>query len=89
MVIVEESFYEAVVKVFNLITENICCISPSTINVYGSVDCTCFDKTGTITKDGRICGEHCRIKMVLPSFHGKVEEAAASQIIDSIVIRLC
>jgi len=35
-----------------LIPKNIFCISPRTINVAGSVDCTCFDKTGTITEDG-------------------------------------
>jgi cation-transporting P-type ATPase 13A2 len=28
------------------------CISPRTINVSGSTDCVCFDKTGTITEDG-------------------------------------
>merc|ERR1719410_2178669 len=35
-----------------LIPANIFCISPRTINVAGAVDCTCFDKTGTITEDG-------------------------------------
>ena len=35
-----------------LIPKNIFCISPRTINVAGAVDCTCFDKTGTITEDG-------------------------------------
>jgi len=32
--------------------KNIFCISPRTINVAGSTDCVCFDKTGTITEDG-------------------------------------
>jgi len=31
---------------------NIFCISPRSINVSGSIDCVCFDKTGTITEDG-------------------------------------
>merc|ERR1712223_539388 len=35
-----------------LIPKNIFCISPRTINVAGAVDCSCFDKTGTITEDG-------------------------------------
>eukprot|EP00092_Neocalanus_flemingeri_P015419 GFUD01016687.1.p1 GENE.GFUD01016687.1~~GFUD01016687.1.p1 ORF type:complete len:1358 (+),score=448.86 GFUD01016687.1:946-5019(+) len=35
-----------------LLPKNIFCISPRTINVAGAVDCTCFDKTGTITEDG-------------------------------------
>merc|ERR1719474_1539992 len=35
-----------------LMPKNIFCISPRTINVAGAVDCTCFDKTGTITEDG-------------------------------------
>merc|ERR1719309_1788051 len=35
-----------------LLPKNIFCIAPRTINVAGSVDCTCFDKTGTITEDG-------------------------------------
>ena len=35
-----------------LMPQNIFCISPRTINVAGAVDCTCFDKTGTITEDG-------------------------------------
>ena len=32
--------------------KGIYCISPRTINVAGSIDCVCFDKTGTITEDG-------------------------------------
>lgn len=32
--------------------KNIFCISPRTINVAGSINCVCFDKTGTITEDG-------------------------------------
>jgi len=32
--------------------KNIFCISPRNINVAGSIDCVCFDKTGTITEDG-------------------------------------
>ena len=32
--------------------KGIYCISPRTINVSGSIDCVCFDKTGTITEDG-------------------------------------
>ena len=35
-----------------LIPKNIFCISPRTINVAGTTDCVCFDKTGTITEDG-------------------------------------
>ena len=35
-----------------LMPKNIFCISPRTINVAGAVNCTCFDKTGTITEDG-------------------------------------
>ena len=31
---------------------NIFCISPRSINVTGSINCVCFDKTGTITEDG-------------------------------------
>ena len=34
-----------------LIPKNIFCISPRTINVAGTTDCVCFDKTGTITED--------------------------------------
>jgi len=32
--------------------KEIFCISPRSINVAGSTDCVCFDKTGTITEDG-------------------------------------
>ena len=35
-----------------LLPKNIFCISPRTINVAGTTDCVCFDKTGTITEDG-------------------------------------
>lgn len=35
-----------------LVPKNIFCISPRTINVAGTTDCVCFDKTGTITEDG-------------------------------------
>ena len=35
-----------------LLPKNIYCISPRTINVAGTTDCVCFDKTGTITEDG-------------------------------------
>merc|ERR1719342_1639653 len=35
-----------------LLPKNIYCISPRTINVAGTVNCVCFDKTGTITEDG-------------------------------------
>ena len=31
---------------------DIFCISPRAINVAGTTDCVCFDKTGTITEDG-------------------------------------
>merc|ERR1711892_96754 len=35
-----------------LVPKNIFCISPRTINVAGTTDCVCFDKTGKITEDG-------------------------------------
>ena len=35
-----------------LLPHGIYCISPRTINVAGTADCVCFDKTGTITEDG-------------------------------------
>ena len=33
-------------------SKGIFCIAPRSINVAGSTDCVCFDKTGTITEDG-------------------------------------
>merc|ERR1711892_456657 len=53
-----------------LIPKNICCISPRTINVAGSVDCTCFDKTGTITEDGMDMWGALPVQNGLASFHG-------------------
>lgn len=32
--------------------KQIFCISPSTINTCGAINCVCFDKTGTLTEDG-------------------------------------
>ena len=32
--------------------KGIYCISPRSINVSGSVNCVCYDKTGTLTEDG-------------------------------------
>jgi len=57
-----------------LIPKNIFCISPRTINVAGSVDCTCFDKTGTITEDGMDMWGVLPVQNGLASFHGDVEK---------------
>ncbi|XP_074655919.1 polyamine-transporting ATPase 13A3-like [Tubulanus polymorphus] len=35
-----------------LTMQNVFCISPSSINVCGTINCVCFDKTGTLTEDG-------------------------------------
>jgi len=56
-----------------LIPKNIFCISPRTINVAGSVDCTCFDKTGTITEDGMDMWGVLPVQSGLASFHEEAE----------------
>ena len=50
-----------------LIPKNIFCISPRImINVTGSMDCPCFDKTGTITEDGMdMWGVMLRLRVII------------------------
>jgi len=57
-----------------LLPKNIFCISPRTINVAGSVDCACFDKTGTITEDGMDMWGVVPVQIGLSSLHGEVGE---------------
>jgi len=55
-----------------LLPKNIFCISPRTINVAGAVDCTCFDKTGTITEDGMDMWGVLAVQSGLASLQGEV-----------------
>ncbi len=48
----------------NLARKKIFCISPSTINISGTLNCFVFDKTGTLTEDGM------DLKFTLPSING-------------------
>lgn len=55
---------------------NIYCISPSTINVSGSISTFVFDKTGTLTEDD------CSLRSVLPTLGWDVEPAIETKFAD-------